>query len=192
MSAQDDAEREHEHSDHGHRRKPTPAVEAAPISGWDGGQSDTERLASSIGNQNFGAVLARMSDGQGILDNGTVHPHVQAAIAAASGGGRSLDTAVAQKLNPVIGDVSDARIHTGPTANALARAVSARAFTVGRDVFFADNEFNPHTNEGLQLAAHELTHVQQQRNAPAAGPLTVSQPGDALEREADGVSSAFG
>jgi hypothetical protein len=33
--------------------------------------------------------------------------------------------------------------------------------------------------------AHELTHVLQQRGAPPDGPLSVSQPGDASEREAD-------
>ena len=192
MAASDDPEREHEHAAHDRRRKPAPEVEATPVMGWDGGQSPTERLASSIGNQHFGQVVQRMASGEGILSNGTVHPDVHAAIAAASGGGQPLGMEVASKLAPVLGDVSDARIHTGPTANALARAVDARAFTVGRDVFFADNEWNPHTDEGLRLAAHELTHVQQQRGAPAVGPLAVSQPGDALEREADDVSSTLG
>jgi hypothetical protein len=33
--------------------------------------------------------------------------------------------------------------------------------------------------------AHEVAHVIQQRGAPSTGPLTVSQPGDALELEAE-------
>jgi hypothetical protein len=39
-----------------------------------------------------------------------------------------------------------------------------------------------------RLLAHELAHVVQQRGAPSSGPLTVSNPGDALETEADAVA----
>ena len=47
-------------------------------------------------------------------------------------------------------------------ANAAARAVGARAFTVGRDIVFAAGEYAPHTQAGRRLLAHELTHVLQQ------------------------------
>ena len=77
------------------------------------------------------------------------------------------------------------RVHTGSGAAALARAVSARAFTVGSDIFFASGEYRPDTRDGEALIAHEVAHVIQQRGAPDSGPLTVSQPGDALEREAE-------
>ncbi|MDQ4048465.1 MAG: DUF4157 domain-containing protein, partial [Actinomycetota bacterium] len=62
------------------------------------------------------------------------------------------------------------------------------AFTVGSDVFFAAGEYRPGTPAGDELIAHELTHVVQQRGAPLSGPLTVSQPGDALEREAEALA----
>ena len=75
------------------------------------------------------------------------------------------------------------------TANALTRSVSARAFTTGADVYFAGGEYRPGSSEGDRLLAHELTHVVQQRGAPASGPLQVSQPGDALEVEADAVAA---
>jgi hypothetical protein len=77
------------------------------------------------------------------------------------------------------------RVHDGRQADQLARSVSARAFTVGSDLFFAEGEHRPGTASGDRLLAHELAHVVQQRGAPAGGPLTVSQPGDALEHEAD-------
>ena len=70
-------------------------------------------------------------------------------------------------------------MHDGPQADALARSVQARAFAVGSDLFFAEGEHRPGTADGDRLLAHELTHVVQQRGAPAQGPLTVSQPGDA-------------
>ena len=80
------------------------------------------------------------------------------------------------------------RVHTDDHAGALARAVSARAFTVGSDIFFAPGQYNPGTSSGNELIAHEVAHVAQQRGAPAGGPLTVSQPGDAMEREAEAVA----
>jgi hypothetical protein len=69
--------------------------------------------------------------------------------------------------------------------------VSARAFTTGTDVYFASGEYRPGTSDGDSLLAHELTHVTQQRGAPASGPLTVSEPGDAMETEADAVAGGF-
>jgi hypothetical protein len=139
-----------------------------------------------IGNRDLARVLARMHAGEGILEGGVVHPDVEAAIARASGAGRPLDAGVADRLAPAMGDsVGSVRVHHGEEAAQLARAVEARAFTVGRDIFFGAGEYRPGTPDGDQLIAHEAAHVVQQQGAPAAGPLTVSTPGDALEREAE-------
>ena len=76
-------------------------------------------------------------------------------------------------------------------ADALNRSVSARAFATGTDVYFAKGEYNPGSADGDRLIAHELAHVVQQRGAASTGPLTVSQPGDALETEADSVADSI-
>lgn len=142
-----------------------------------------ERVASGVGNRAF-AELAR--HGEGILPDGRAHPDVEQAIAARRGGGRALDPGVRERVGPGLGDdLGDVRVHDGPDADALARSVQARAFAVGTDLFFAEGEHRPGTGAGDRLLAHELTHVVQQRGAPADGPLTVSQPGDASEHEAD-------
>ena len=109
-----------------------------------------------------------------------MHPDVQAAIAASHGSGQALDMRASETLEPSLGALGDVRVHTGDGAAALARAVSARAFTVGTDIFFGSGEYRPGTPDGNQLIAHEVAHVAQQRGAPASGPLTVTQPGDAL------------
>ncbi len=54
------------------------------------------------------------------------------------------------------------RIHTGTAATNLARSLDAVAFTVGRDMVFADGRYAPGTAPGNRLLAHELTHVAQQ------------------------------
>jgi Domain of unknown function (DUF4157) len=148
-----------------------------------------ERLASCMGNRSFSHLVARMREGEGLLPDGRVDASVEAAIAAARGNGRPLERSVSAHLEPALGQsLRDVRVHTDDGAAALARAVSARAFTVGSDIFFAPGEYRPGSRDGDHLIAHEVAHVIQQRGAPSAGPLMVSQPGDDLEREAEAVS----
>jgi hypothetical protein len=148
-----------------------------------------ERVASDVGNRRFGQVIARMREGGGILSGGLVHPDVQGAIAATRGSGKPLERSVASTLAPAMGTSLDGvRVHTGEGAAALARAVEARAFTVGSDIYFGRGEYRPGTSDGNELIAHEVAHTIQQRGAPVDGPLTVSQPGDALEREAEAAA----
>jgi hypothetical protein len=173
-----DQERLHEHEKpRAPEHKPEPAEDpAGPL----------RELVSGVGNRAFGSAVARQ--GHGIMPSGEVTPDVQSAINSSRGGGAALDSGVANKLSPSLGDLSDVRVHTDPAAHDLNHAVSARAFATGSDVYFAQGEYKPNTTDGDKLIAHELAHVVQQRGAPASGPLTVSQPGDSMEREADSVA----
>jgi hypothetical protein len=178
-----------EHAVESEHARHAPTVEVAAPERFHDERPPLANLASSIGNRGFGQLVARMQDGEGILESGLVHPDVQRAIAASKGAGKPLDRAVSATIGPGLGDaLGDVRVHTGDGAAALARAVSARAFTVGSDIFFAQGEYQPGTRSGNELIAHEAAHVVQQRGAPASGPLTVSQPGDSLEREAESVA----
>lgn len=60
-------------------------------------------------------------------------------------------------------DFSDVRIHTGPEATGMNDEIGARAFTVGKDIYFRDGL----PAAGDPLLAHELQHVVQQRTGPA-------------------------
>jgi hypothetical protein len=82
--------------------------------------------------------------------------------------GQSLDPAARAFFEPRFGvGLANVRIHTNDQAGASARAVGARAYTVGRDVVFAPGQFAPGTEEGRRLLAHELTHVLQQAGGGA-------------------------
>lgn len=59
-------------------------------------------------------------------------------------------------------DFGGVRVHTDSRAAESARAVGARAYTVGNHVVFGAGRYAPQTSEGKSLLAHELTHVQQQ------------------------------
>jgi hypothetical protein len=172
---------------HDHERPRAPEHQPEPAEDPAG---PLRELVSGVGNHAFGGAVARQ--GHGILPSGEVAPEVQSTISSTRGSGTTLDSSVTQKLSPSLGDLSDVRVHTDSTAHDLNHAVSARAFATGTDVYFAQGEYKPNTSDGDKLIAHELAHVVQQRGAPTSGPLTVSQPGDALEQEADGVAGQIG
>jgi hypothetical protein len=65
-------------------------------------------------------------------------------------------------------DVRDARLVTSDEAASAARVIGARAFAVGKRIYFGAGH-GPETDDG-DLLAHELTHVAQQRSAPSLPP----------------------
>jgi hypothetical protein len=139
-----------------------------------------------MGNQAFGSAVA---GGSGILPDGRVHPNVEAVIARTRGGGAALPETVRDRFAEPLGDsLDDVRVHSDDTADALVQSVSAKAFTTGSDIYFGRGEYGPGSSDGDRLLAHELTHVAQQRGAASSGPLVVSEPGDALEAEAEKAS----
>ena len=69
-------------------------------------------------------------------------------------------------------DFSQVRVHHDAKAAESARAVDARAYTVGRDIVFAAGQYAPHNAAGRRLLAHELTHVVQQS---VGGSATIAQ-----------------
>jgi hypothetical protein len=109
--------------------------------------------------------------------------------------GQPIDPATRAFMEPRFGyDFSRVRIHVDTQAADAARAVNALAYSVGNDVVFAAGRYNPGSNTGRRLIAHELVHVLQQSNGTARArtteaSLAVGDPDDALEREADRLSS---
>lgn len=59
-------------------------------------------------------------------------------------------------------DFSGVRIHTDSNANQSAKNINALAYTHGNNIVFGQGQYQPGTNEGKKLLAHELTHVIQQ------------------------------
>jgi uncharacterized protein DUF4157 len=107
-----------------------------------------------------------------------------------SGGGTPLAPDVRAEMEGRLGhDFGDVRVHTDGKAHDSAVSVNAQAYTVGSDVVFQRDKFDPGSTDGRVMLAHELTHVVQQRNGPVdgtptAGGISVSDPSDRFEREA--------
>ena len=126
---------------------------------------------------------------------------VSARIGAAESSGRELDPATRARIAEALGtDPGPVRVHADSEGHELSRAVGAKAFTSGRDVFFQQGAFDPSSPEGFELLVHESTHVLQQAAGPVAGTATadgalaISDPSDAFEQAAsstaEGAASA--
>ena len=87
--------------------------------------------------------------------------------------GEALDAGLAQQLGSRLGhDFSRVRVHADAKAGASARAVDAKAYTVGEDVVVDPAHYHPGSAQTQRLLAHELVHVMQQRapGGAVAGP----------------------
>jgi hypothetical protein len=78
-------------------------------------------------------------------------------------GGRVLTSAESARFAPRFGRLlGEVRVHDDARADAAARALDARAYTLGRQVVVRSGAYAPGTAAGDWLLAHELTHVEQQ------------------------------
>jgi hypothetical protein len=103
-------------------------------------------------------------------DGMRLEPKTGARIQAMRGDGHALTPSERDFMEPRFGaDFGAIRIHTQQEADAHSRALHARAFTLGSDIYFRAGEYRPGQAEGRRLLAHELTHTIQQG---AAGPTT--------------------
>lgn len=104
--------------------------------------------------------------------------------------GQPLDGATRAFMEPRFGhDFSNVRVHTDSRAADSAEAVNAQAYTVGSDVVFGPGQFQPATEAGSAVLAHELSHVVQQENVSGRSASMISHPSDSSEREADAAAA---
>jgi Domain of unknown function (DUF4157)/Pretoxin HINT domain len=121
-------------------------------------QEATRRLESTGASNGNGRLQ--------ITDRSQAEP-AAAPIPAPRGGGQLLPQSVRALLEPRLRrDLSGVQIHTEEAAAAKARAISARAFAFGADIYFAAGEYQPDTEAGRRLLAHELSHVAQEGGPP--------------------------
>ena len=96
----------------------------------------------------------------------SVTASVAANIHALNGGGSPLPDTTRAFFEPRFGaDFSHVRVHTDSRAADTANSINAKAFTVGQNIAFGRGRYAPHSSEGRQLLAHELTHVVQQNGS---------------------------
>ncbi len=111
-------------------------------------------------------VQQRVGEGGAVV--GRAPPIVNEALGS---GGRPLDPVIRAFFEPRLGhDFSQVRVHADAKAGDSARSLNALAYTAGQDVVFEAGQYAPGSRAGRRLLAHELVHVVQQREIPAAMP----------------------
>jgi len=174
---------------HGERPRPakldraTVPIEEVDMSGWD----------RRIGGERRGGMVEPRG-GESTPGKRTLTESLPATdVETAAGGGAAVDAGVASRFTHTTGaDVSDVRVHTDAGAASSASRLSSLAYTVGRDIHFAAGQYQPSSESGQRLIAHELTHTVQQGpgGAVTQAKLEVSGADSATETEADTVAAA--
>ncbi|MFT3721517.1 DUF4157 domain-containing protein [Pseudorhodoferax sp.] len=167
-----------------HSRVPTPtAAQRTPTTaGAAHAAHPVAALQRSVGNR----AVQGLTDGQAF---GSL-------LAQRRGAGSPLAASARAFLEARLqADLGAVHVHTDSQADAMAAAVQARSFTHGSDLYFRAGAYDPHSDSGLRLLAHEITHVLQQAEGPVSATpvgdgIALSDPGDAFEREADRVADA--
>ncbi|WP_373553311.1 DUF4157 domain-containing protein [Haliscomenobacter sp.] len=94
---------------------------------------------------------------------GTAPSGFAANLNHSKGQGSGLSKGTLNEMSTAFGqDFSGVRIHTDSQAEQLSEEISAQAFTHGNDIYFNQGKYNPESQDGKRLLAHELTHVVQQ------------------------------
>ena len=90
----------------------------------------------------------------------TAPPSVNKVISA---GGESLDAGTKGFMESRFGhDFGNVQVHNDSKAHQSSAEINALAYTHGNHVVFGEGQFQPNSNSGKQLLAHELAHVIQQ------------------------------
>ncbi len=114
--------------------------------------------------------------------------------------GQPLEPELRAALEPRFNhDFSQVRVYADSDADSLARQHEARAMTLGQDIYFQRGAYQPQSELGVSLIAHELAHTVQQstvepknrqQRGTSAFPTQTTQPGDATETEARAAGKA--
>jgi outer membrane protein OmpA-like peptidoglycan-associated protein len=111
------------------------------------------RLQRQYGNRYVQRVLAQ---GKRSDDKGEATPDMEQTIERARGGVQVLDSGTRAGMESSFGaDFSGVRVHTGAEADTLNRALNARAFATGRDVFVRQRQEMEGELESIEDPDHD-------------------------------------
>ncbi|MDN3581246.1 eCIS core domain-containing protein [Mucilaginibacter flavus] len=135
----------------------TPFIQRCECGGYD---DEHVRLKEQPVPQAQPAVNQN-SDGSGIVD-GTLSSRITSSM----GTGQPMDAGTRAFMEARFGnDFGDVEIHNNNESARMSKALNAKAFTIKNSIYFNDGHYQPQTDTGKHLLAHELTHVVQQNGS---------------------------
>lgn len=164
-------------------------------------------LHHTIGNQTVGRLLkgnmsSQLAEVNRIAESARVSPpsddprtvsHAELLTRAHSECGRPLDETVRTPLERKLGvNLGRVRVHSGPSSEAAAESLGARAYTLGSNIYLGPDAHRASGQKKNRLLTHEAVHTVQQGGQPVAlqGKMRVSHSDDGAEIEADRIASA--
>ena len=97
-------------------------------------------------------------------------------LSASKGGGQPMDSDTRSEMESGFGtDFSGVRVHNDSNAADMNNQLGSQAFTNGNDIYFNEGKYNPQSDSGKHLLAHELTHTVQQGASPSVQPKTIQK-----------------
>ncbi|SHF74268.1 eCIS core domain-containing protein [Flavobacterium defluvii] len=101
--------------------------------------------------------------------------NLESTLNSSKGGGSPLSGKVKTEMESGIGaDFSNVRIHNDSNAVKMNQQLGAQAFATGNNIYFNEGKYNPNSQDGKHLLAHELTHTVQQGAAIRKKPEPIS------------------
>jgi Domain of unknown function (DUF4157) len=133
-----------------------------------------QRMERSNAQPNLLKILMHNTQGapftEPSADDGKASTDLEHTINQARGGGQPLEAGLQQSMGQAMAaDFSHVKIHADAQADHLNQSLQAKAFTIGQDIFFHQGAYQPGSQDGQKLIAHELTHVVQQIGHHAGG-----------------------
>lgn len=133
--------------------------------GIDGASCSSSAGATREGDEEEeeGGAAQRKESNSASAAGGAATKGFEHRLTSRRGGGQPLPGDVRAFMEPRFQyDFSDVRVHADDDASMMAEEIDAEAFTTGRDLYFRSGRYNPSSERGRWLLAHELTHVMQQ------------------------------
>lgn len=110
--------------------------------------------------------------------------HLASEIKSSRGSGPSLSPQTKNQMDGAFGrNFSDVTIHSDGQSTRMAKEIDAKAFTIGSDIYFQSNYFDPKGGTGKRLLAHELAHTLQQQNG--SNGATIQREGEDKQDKSD-------
>jgi hypothetical protein len=105
--------------------------------------------------------------------NPTDNSNLESNLNSTKGNGSPLAENTKTEMESGFGtDFSNIRIHNDSNAVQMNKELGSQAFASGNDIYFSQGKFNPDSQDGKHLLAHELTHtVQQDTSKPSVQKL---------------------
>lgn len=120
----------------------------------DGDTDQSQEILSKPVNE-----VSRKGEGDAM----TTPPGFDQQLQSSKGQGQKLDEGTKSELEQHTGtDLSGVNVHTSSAADALSQSISAKAFAHGQDIYFKQGQYNPQSEQGKELIAHEVAHTVQQ------------------------------